>query len=212
MDNEGGLRTLPYRAHYNNFNTIENCKLACFSHNYRYAGVQYAKECYCGNNAPKKVAPKETECNMDCSGDNINEKYKKWTGCDGGDSCCTPSNQCSLGEGDCDTDADCLPGLRCGKDNCKGDDFDSTDDCCIDPNPALKTTNEVSNKCGGGNRMNVYQNPGKSFSTLEILTHYGPCRKKEVPTLILYSVKATCLVHCLTLMCSNLSLLENHVP
>ena len=69
VHNEGGLRTLPYRAHYNNFNTIENCKKACFSHNYRYAGVQYAKECYCGNNAPKKVAPKETDCNMDCSGD-----------------------------------------------------------------------------------------------------------------------------------------------
>ena len=69
MDNEGGLRSLPYRAHYSNYNTIENCKRACFEKNYRYAGVQFAKECYCGNNAPEKIAPKESDCNMDCSGD-----------------------------------------------------------------------------------------------------------------------------------------------
>ena len=39
------------------------------------------------------------------------------------------------GEGDCDNDSDCLGLLQCGTDNCVGINFDSTDDCCFDPNP-----------------------------------------------------------------------------
>ena len=38
--------------------------------------------------------------------------------------------------GDCDSDADCIPGLRCGTDNCPHKliaSFDSTDDCCFKP-------------------------------------------------------------------------------
>jgi len=50
--------------------------------------------------------------------------------CEGGDSCCTAWNMCKEGEGDCDQDSDCAPGLRCGRDNCRGRGFDSTDDCC----------------------------------------------------------------------------------
>ena len=88
-DNEGGLRNLPYRAYSSATNTVEKCKKACFERNYKFAGVQFSKECFCGNNAPKKLASKSSECNMDCSGDK-------------------------------------------------------------------------SLKCGGGNRMNVYQNPGQT--------------------------------------------------
>ena len=51
-------------------------------------------------------------------------------GCDGGNSCCTPSNKCNEGEGDCDDDADCLDGY-CGTDNCHGSGFGNWDDCCI---------------------------------------------------------------------------------
>ena len=46
------------------------------------------------------------------------------TGCDGklpgrdGITCCTTSNKCEIGEGDCDSDADCTGNLVCGKDNC----------------------------------------------------------------------------------------------
>jgi len=50
-------------------------------------------------------------------------------GCKGGDSCCT-DGICGVNEGDCDSDSDCQEGLVCGKDNCVGDTFDSTDDCC----------------------------------------------------------------------------------
>ena len=41
--------------------------------------------------------------------------------------CCTSSNQCGVGEGDCDVDNDCLGDLLCGSDNCRtafGGNFD----------------------------------------------------------------------------------------
>merc|ERR1719495_2334895 len=53
--------------------------------------------------------------------------------CDGGDSCCGRNNVCKEGEGDCDSDNDCEGDLKCGKDNCRGLGFDSTDDCCHNP-------------------------------------------------------------------------------
>ena len=56
--------------------------------------------------------------------------YYRLTGCNGGNSCCTSSNQCGVGEGDCDNDSDCQSGLVCGENNCVGNVFDSGDDCC----------------------------------------------------------------------------------
>ena len=53
--------------------------------------------------------------------------------CNGGNSCCTPENQCGVGQGDCDSNTDCNPSLVCGKDNCVGSGFDATDDCCMSP-------------------------------------------------------------------------------
>merc|ERR1712150_77841 len=44
------------------------------------------------------------------------------------------------GEGDCDTDEDCKEGLICGKDNCNGSSFDSTDDCCTLDKTGVKPT------------------------------------------------------------------------
>merc|ERR1712228_371551 len=53
--------------------------------------------------------------------------------CNGGiPSCCTEDNQCGINEGDCDNDSHCLPGLVCGKNNCVGSAFKSTDDCCME--------------------------------------------------------------------------------
>ena len=51
--------------------TPEVCKTICFDQkNFQYAGVQYAKECYCGNDAPpiSKLVPK-SQCNLPCLGD-----------------------------------------------------------------------------------------------------------------------------------------------
>ena len=55
------------------------------------------------------------------------------TECDGGDSCCRTANQCGVGQGDCDSDADCNPDLVCGNNNCVGCGFDPQDDCCRSP-------------------------------------------------------------------------------
>ena len=69
MDNEpDGKRWLPKRAHFSSKNTIEYCKKACFKLHYRYAGLQFSKECFCGKNLPKKIAPRQSDCNMKCSG------------------------------------------------------------------------------------------------------------------------------------------------
>ena len=48
-------------------------------------------------------------------------------------SSCTSTNQCEVGEGDCDSDIDCKGNLVCGEDNCVGGTFESDDDCCDNP-------------------------------------------------------------------------------
>ncbi len=45
-------------------------------------------------------------------------------------SCCDKDHPCDLGEGDCDDDHDCMEGMTCGDDNCVGDGWDSSRDCC----------------------------------------------------------------------------------
>ena len=45
-----------------------------------------------------------------------------------------------MGKGDCDSNTSCLGELKCGSDNCLGEEFDETDDCCYDPRPASVTT------------------------------------------------------------------------
>ena len=52
--------------------------------------------------------------------------------CRGGDSCCSPSQPCSSGQGDCDHDNQCANTLVCGNNNCnkQGGLWDSEDDCC----------------------------------------------------------------------------------
>jgi len=60
-------------------------------------------------------------------------------------SCCSETNKCSVGRGDCDSDSHCQAGLKCGKDNCVKFSYDfpcSGYDCCYDPNVP---------KCGPGN-------------------------------------------------------------
>ena len=45
---------------------------------------------------------------------------------DRGYKCCSPDNQCDEGEGECDSNADCIGTLRCGFNNC---------DQTAEPNP-----------------------------------------------------------------------------
>ena len=50
--------------------TPEFCQKICFDKNFKYAGVQYYWECFCGNTAPptSKLLSK-SECKLPCSGD-----------------------------------------------------------------------------------------------------------------------------------------------
>ncbi len=71
--------------------------------------------------------------------------------CGGDNECCSSSNQCSMGEGDCDSNSECAGELVCGNDNCgaikemvlsqmpvgspqraeyEKSGFSATDDCC----------------------------------------------------------------------------------
>merc|ERR1719228_742698 len=52
------------------------------------------------------------------------------TGCNdgnGGKDCCSSSNQCGEGEGDCDSDAECFGNLKCGE----GNGFDNNCDTAL---------------------------------------------------------------------------------
>ena len=52
--------------------------------------------------------------------------------------CCTSSNPCDVGEGDCNLDSECAGRLICGSDNCRtkystpGSNWGSFADCCTD--------------------------------------------------------------------------------
>ena len=50
-------------------------------------------------------------------------------------SCCTDTKSCGLGQGDCDSDDECLGNLRCGTNNCESDfGFGGPrSDCCYQP-------------------------------------------------------------------------------
>jgi len=103
----------------------------------------------CSKNEPCGVGGGDCDNDSDCSGglvcgtDNCREFHPnaassadccKERVCDGTDwSCCSWSNQCGHGEGDCDYDYHCQDGLTCGNNNCR--DFNpsapKSSDCCV---------------------------------------------------------------------------------
>ena len=57
----------------NNLMTIEMCIQDCYIKKFKYAGVQFGYQCFCGNNEVRKFGIKpETDCNQPCNG-NINQ-------------------------------------------------------------------------------------------------------------------------------------------
>ena len=83
------------------------------------------------------------------------------SGCDGklpgrdGEGCCTTSNTCKIGEGDCDSDSECTGNLVCGTDNCLSifghspSDFDCCEEgkktLCMCTNHLFKKSRQFAN-------------------------------------------------------------------
>merc|ERR1712110_779379 len=91
----------------------------------------------------------------DCCTDSIGPTGSGCHTGSGGWSCCSSSNQCGVGEGDCDYDIDCSGNLKCGTNNCdtsKG--FGSGYDCCFDSGCQTGSGGwsccSSSNQCGKG--------------------------------------------------------------
>ncbi|OCK83019.1 WSC-domain-containing protein [Lepidopterella palustris CBS 459.81] len=68
QDNDVYNRPLPFTApiDFNNA-TIEICAAACKGNNYRYAGLEYYGQCYCGASISALPAP-SSDCNLTCNG------------------------------------------------------------------------------------------------------------------------------------------------
>ena len=50
--------------------TLESCQSFCADADFEYFGVEYARECYCGNSFnPGSVPAPDTDCNFPCAGD-----------------------------------------------------------------------------------------------------------------------------------------------
>merc|ERR1712130_168149 len=76
--------------------------------------------------------------------------------------CCTPERPCRIGEGDCDTDADCGYGLKCGDSNCaqfRPDNYAKAD-CCYNP----RFSNQGKASCWYDGRKHEY---GETFPALD---------------------------------------------
>ncbi|KAH7030703.1 uncharacterized protein B0I36DRAFT_288299 [Microdochium trichocladiopsis] len=64
-------RTLSGASYAKSDNTVEKCIDFCQGKGFRYAGVEYKSECFCGNNLASNRLPKEGSlgaCNNRCSG------------------------------------------------------------------------------------------------------------------------------------------------
>ena len=48
------------------------------------------------------------------------------------ESCCSSTNLCTVNEGNCQVDSDCIGNLRCGKNNCDSN-FPKGTNCCYKP-------------------------------------------------------------------------------
>jgi len=69
------------------------------------------------------------------------------------DSCCTTENKCSAGEGGCNSDDDCLPGLQCARENCRSEfgwiNGNKRTNCCVEycedgENPVYRGSTSVT--------------------------------------------------------------------
>ncbi|RDW73720.1 hypothetical protein BP5796_07162 [Coleophoma crateriformis] len=74
IDSEDGAapsaRGLPVLAYRRKDNTIESCLTACKASGFKYFGVEYGSECWCGNRIKRTsiLAADQSSCNYPCPG------------------------------------------------------------------------------------------------------------------------------------------------
>jgi len=89
--------------------------------------------------------------------------------------CCTASEPCEEGEGDCDDNDECQGSLICGDNNCKsfGQFYHAKDDCCvIDPKDRIEPP--LGQRCAGRNYPTNENPDGRRCCTPE-----NPCDEGE---------------------------------
>jgi WSC domain len=63
-----GIRALTGKAYFNDSMTVEACATAC--EGYTWFGVEYGRECYCGNTINRgSVIADDSNCSFNCPGD-----------------------------------------------------------------------------------------------------------------------------------------------
>eukprot|EP01064_Diplonema_japonicum_P039206 TRINITY_DN977_c0_g5_i1.p1 TRINITY_DN977_c0_g5~~TRINITY_DN977_c0_g5_i1.p1 ORF type:complete len:2288 (+),score=451.00 TRINITY_DN977_c0_g5_i1:87-6950(+) len=68
FEDDVGSRKLPLKAYAYDGNTIEMCTGVCQHNGYKYAGIQFGRECFCGNDLSTSTRVLVTRCDMDCPG------------------------------------------------------------------------------------------------------------------------------------------------
>merc|ERR1711937_942524 len=119
----------------------DNCKAF-------HPGAHSAADCCIPSGTTPSPTPSPTPAGPTCDGSNT-----AWN-------CCSSTNKCGEGEGDCDNDNECQSGLVCGKDNCQSfiPGAHSQADCCVKPAVATRCNGSTSawsccsanSKCGHG--------------------------------------------------------------
>lgn len=116
----------PVDASWTSWGSWGSCSRTCdWGTHTRYRDCNVAK--YGGSTSICTSGGSETQ---DC----YERECPRCTGHDNG--CCTASNPCKHGEGDCDSNDDCSGSLTCGDENCQArfshlGTFDKDDDCCV---------------------------------------------------------------------------------
>jgi hypothetical protein len=64
--NDVGNRALTEASYTQSGMTVEICSTKCSA--YKYFGVEYSTECYCGNALKSGTNAQESDCNMACGG------------------------------------------------------------------------------------------------------------------------------------------------
>ncbi|BEJ17109.1 hypothetical protein CspHIS471_0605100 [Cutaneotrichosporon sp. HIS471] len=62
---DGMNRYLPHKAYSNDHNSPRKCTKACEKAGYKFAGVQFGKECWCGNEVGGQLTD-DKECFIQC--------------------------------------------------------------------------------------------------------------------------------------------------